>query len=158
MKKLSTTKFSNLLRFTTFILIVSPSKVVYKIWISNLKNSIIVFLWQDDFKWKSCQLQSVITFWDYNFHFFYLSIRGRLKNSNFKFLEIQTLFFLTRWFQIKKLSTIKFHNFLGSTTFILVVSPSEVVYKIWISNLRNSNKVFLDKMISNQKIVNYKVS
>ena len=60
--------------------------------------------------------------------------------------------------QINKLSTIKFHNFSRSTTFILIVSPSEVVYKIWISNLRNSNVVFVDKMISNKKVVDYKVS
>ena len=32
--------------------------------------------------------------------------------------------------QIKKLSTIKFHNFSRSTTFILVVSPSKIVYKM----------------------------
>jgi len=41
---------------------------------------------------------------------------------------------------------------LGSTTFILVGFPSEVVCKIWISNFRNSNVVFHDKMISNQKL------
>ena len=46
----------------------------------------------------------------------------------------------------------------GSTTFILVVSPSEVIYKIWISNLRDSNVVLYDKMILNQKVVNYIVS
>jgi len=32
--------------------------------------------------------------------------------------------------QMKKLSTRNFYNFSRSTTFILVVSPSEVVYKI----------------------------
>jgi hypothetical protein len=31
---------------------------------------------------------------------------------------------------MKNLSTIKLHNFLRSITFILVVSSSEVVYKI----------------------------
>ena len=35
--------------------------------------------------------------------------------------------------QIKKLSAKKFHNFLRSTTFVLTVFPSEIVYKIWIS-------------------------
>jgi hypothetical protein len=58
----------------------------------------------------------------------------------------------------EKNSTIKFYNFLRSTTFILIISAFEVVYKIWISNLRNSNVVFHDKMISNQKVINYKVS
>ena len=59
---------------------------------------------------------------------------------------------------MEKSSTTKFYNFLKSTTFILVVTSSEVIYKIWISNLRNSNVVFDDKMISNEKIINYKVS
>ena len=60
--------------------------------------------------------------------------------------------------QMKKLSTTKFYDFLRSTTFILIVSPSEVTYKIWISNLKNSNVVLHDKMISNKKVINYKVS
>jgi hypothetical protein len=55
-------------------------------------------------------------------------------------------------FQIKKLSTTKFHNFSRSINFISVVSPSEVIYKIWISNLRNSNVVLHYKMISNKKL------
>ena len=59
---------------------------------------------------------------------------------------------------MEKSSTTKFYNFLRSTTFILVVPSSEVIYKIWISNMRNSNVVFDDKMISNEKIINYKVS
>ena len=58
---------------------------------------------------------------------------------------------LYRRIPMEKLSTTKLHNFSISTTFILVVSPSEVIYKIWISNLRNSNVVFDDKMISNKK-------
>jgi hypothetical protein len=53
---------------------------------------------------------------------------------------------------MKKLSTTKLHNILGSTTFILVVSPSEVIYKILISNLINLNVVFDDKMILNEKL------
>jgi hypothetical protein len=56
------------------------------------------------------------------------------------------------------LSTIMLHNFSRSTTFILIASLSEDVYKIWISNLKTSNEFFYDKMISNKKIVNYKVS
>ena len=58
---------------------------------------------------------------------------------------------------MKKLSNIKLHNFLRSTTFVLVVSAFEVILKIQILNLRNSNIVFLDKMTSNEKVVNYKV-
>jgi hypothetical protein len=54
--------------------------------------------------------------------------------------------------------TIKLHNFLRSTSFILIVSTSEIVYKIWILNLKNSHEFFNDKMISNEKVVNYKVS
>ena len=44
--------------------------------------------------------------------------------------------------QIKKLSTTKLYNFSRSTTFIFVVSPSEIIYKIWISKLTNSNVIF----------------
>ena len=58
---------------------------------------------------------------------------------------------------MKKLSTTKLHNFSRSTTFVLVVSSFEVILKIQISNLRNSNIVFLDKMSANEKVVNYKV-
>ena len=58
---------------------------------------------------------------------------------------------------MKKLSTIKLHNFSRSIIFVWVVSPFEVILKIQISNLRNSNIVFLDKMTSNEKVVNYKV-
>jgi hypothetical protein len=58
---------------------------------------------------------------------------------------------------MKKLSTIKFYNFLRFITFVLVVSPSKVIQKVQILNLRNSNVVFLGKMISNEKVVNYQV-
>ena len=58
----------------------------------------------------------------------------------------------------EKLTPIKLYKFSRSITFILVVSPFEVVYKIWILNLRNSNRVFHDKMISNKKVISYKVS
>jgi hypothetical protein len=55
-------------------------------------------------------------------------------------------------------STIKLHNFSRSTCSILIVSTSKAVYKIFITNLKTSHKFFNDKMISNQNIVNYKVS
>jgi hypothetical protein len=54
--------------------------------------------------------------------------------------------------------TIKLHNFSRFTSSIFIDSTSEVVYKIWISNLKTSREFFNDKMILNQKIVNYKVS
>ena len=54
--------------------------------------------------------------------------------------------------------TIKLHNFSRSTSSILIVSKSEAVYKILISNLKTSHEFFNNKMISNQKIINYKVS
>ena len=55
------------------------------------------------------------------------------------------------------MSTTKFHNFSRSTTVILAISPSEVVYKIWISNLKNSNVGFVGKTNSILKVFNYKV-
>jgi len=39
------------------------------------------------------------------------------------------LFSMTRWSQMKKLSTTKFHNFSRSTTFILIVYSNEVIWK-----------------------------
>jgi len=50
---------------------------------------------------------------------------------------------------MKKLSTTKFYNFLGSTIFIFIVCPSEIVFKIQISYFWNSNVVFFDKITSN---------
>jgi hypothetical protein len=46
--------------------------------------------------------------------------------------KLHTNFSMIRWFQIKKLSITKFHYISRSTTFILVVFPSDVVCKIQI--------------------------
>jgi hypothetical protein len=54
---------------------------------------------------------------------------------------------------MKRLSTTKLHNFFRSTTFVLVVSPFEVILKIQFLNLINSNIVFLDKMTTNEEVV-----
>ena len=64
MKKLSTTKLHNFSRSTTFILVISPFEDILKIQISNFRNSNIHFPRQNDFKSKSCQLQSCVTFRD----------------------------------------------------------------------------------------------
>jgi hypothetical protein len=58
---------------------------------------------------------------------------------------------------MKKLSTTKLHNFSRSTTFVLVVSPFQVILKIQMSNLKNLNIVFLDKMTSNKKLSTIKL-
>jgi uncharacterized protein involved in tolerance to divalent cations len=58
---------------------------------------------------------------------------------------------------MKKLSTTKLHNFSSITTFVLVVSPFEVILKIPISNSRDSYITFVEKMNSNEKVFNYKV-
>jgi hypothetical protein len=50
------------------------------------------------------------------------------------YTECKSVFWGTKQIQIKNLSTTKFHNFLTSTTFMLVVFPFEVNYEIWISN------------------------
>jgi hypothetical protein len=155
-KKWSTTKFHNFLRSTTFILVVSSSEVIWKIQISNLRNSNVVFLGKLNSNEKVVNYKVVLLLKICNFCFCCLSIRGHLKNSNFKFLKIK-IFFHDKMISNQKVVTTKFHNFLRSTTFILVVSPSEVVWKIQISNLRNSNVVFLGKMNSNGKVANYKV-
>jgi hypothetical protein len=63
-KRLSSTKFYNFSRFTTFVLVKSPSEVKWKIWISNMRKFGNNFSWINYFKWKGRQLQSWITFWD----------------------------------------------------------------------------------------------
>jgi hypothetical protein len=60
--------------------------------------------------------------------------------------------------QVKKLSTTKLYNFSSTTTFVLVVSPFEVILKIQISNSRDSYIIFLEKMNSNEKVFNHKVA
>jgi hypothetical protein len=74
------------------------------------------------------------------------------------YTECKSVFWDTKRIQIKNLSTTEFHNFLRSTTFMLGVFPFEVIYEIWISNLRDSNLDFIDNMISNKKFVNYEIS
>jgi hypothetical protein len=44
------------------------------------------------------------------------------------------------------------YNVSRSTSSLMIVSISETVYKIWISNLKTSYEFFYDKMISNQKL------
>jgi hypothetical protein len=43
----------------------------------------------NEFKWKSCQLQSLLLFEIYNFHFGSFIIRGRLQKFEFQIWEIQ---------------------------------------------------------------------
>jgi hypothetical protein len=53
------------------------------------------------------------------------------------------------------LPTIKLHNFTRSTSFF---DSFYILGRLQISNLKTAHEFFYDKMISNQKIVNYKVS
>jgi hypothetical protein len=105
----------------------------FSIW-GHLKNSTFKcekfkhsFPWQDDFKWKSCQLQSCITFWDLQllFWLFLHHIWGHLENSNFKFEKFKRNF---PWKMISKKSC----HLQSSITFILVISPSKVLWKFQI--------------------------
>jgi hypothetical protein len=64
MKKFSTTKFYNFLRSTTMVLVISQSEVIWRIWISNVRKFNHIFPYINDFKCKSCQLESCITFED----------------------------------------------------------------------------------------------
>jgi hypothetical protein len=110
----------------TFILGASPSEVVYKIWISNLKNSNVVFV----ARWLQKKLSYT------KFHNFSRSttfvlgvspseVVYKIQISN---LRNSNIVFMGNWLQ-KKLSYTKFHNFSRSMTFVLGVSPSKVVYK-----------------------------
>jgi hypothetical protein len=57
----------------------------------------------------------------------------------------------------QKMLTTKLNTILSSTTFILVLNPSEDVCKICSLNLKNSYVILRAQMISNEKVVNYKV-
>ena len=83
-----------------------------------------------------------------------------LEKSLISLVTHSTLYYtiLSVPFYLKMWPTIKLHNFLISTNSILIVSTSETVYKIWILNLKTSHEFFNDKMISNKKVDNYKVS
>jgi hypothetical protein len=48
--------------------------------------------------------------------------------------------------------TIKLHNFLRSTNSILIVSTSEVVYKIWILNLKTSHEFLMIRWFQIKKL------
>jgi hypothetical protein len=65
------------------------------------------------------------------------------------------LYHYTIHIQIKNLSTTQFHALLRSTTFILEVSPFEVV-EFQIREVQI--KFFVGNMISNKKVVNNNVS
>jgi hypothetical protein len=49
-------------------------------------------------------------------------------------------------------STIKLHNFLRFASSILIVSTSEVVYKIWISNLKSHTKFSMIRWFQIKKL------
>jgi hypothetical protein len=51
----------------------------------------------------------------------------------------------------------KFHNFSGSTTFMLRVSPLRSFEKFKFSNFKNSDVLYFNKSNSNKKWFNYKV-
>ena len=79
----------------------------------------------------------------YNFCLGSFSIRGLLKNSNFKIFKFKRRFCMTRWFQIKMLPTTKFHNFLRSTKFILVICSSDIVVVTLFINLIYLSSTFM---------------
>jgi hypothetical protein len=83
------------------------------------------------FKWKVCQLQSCRTFRD--LQFFILTV-----SSSKTVYKIQTYFLYDKIISNKKLLITKFHNISIPTTFILVVFPCEVVWKIWILKFKCS--------------------
>ena len=65
---------------------------------------------------------------------------------------------MTRWFQIIKLSITKFHNFLRSTIFILVVFPSKIIWKTEILKFKRSfciTRWFQIKMLPTTKFHNF---
>jgi hypothetical protein len=75
----------------------------------------------------------------YNFYFGHLVIWLNLNSWNFKFSnEVQTKFWNTKWFLLKKWWIPKLFNSWRSTTFILVISSFDkllvhIVHKTYIS-------------------------
>jgi hypothetical protein len=47
-----------------------------------------------------------------------------------------------KWIQMKKVSTGKMQMSPITTTFVLVISLSDILWKKWISNVRNTNIIF----------------
>lgn len=79
-------------------------------------------------------------------------------STNINKTKCKMTVWVTKLIQMKSLWTTKLHNFLRSTTFIMIVFSFEIVYKLWISNSRASTVFLYDSMVSNQKVLNYKVS
>jgi hypothetical protein len=61
------------------------------------------------------------------------------------------MFLGSKRIQIKNLSATKFHNFSRSTTFMLGVSPFEVVSKFEFQIREFQTEFFIDKMTLNKK-------
>lgn len=55
---------------------------------------------------------------------------------------------------MKRLSTTMLHNVLRVTTFVLIVSPSDVFLKIQILNFSSVDIILFGQMIQNEKVVN----
>jgi hypothetical protein len=91
-------------------------------------------------------------------HHILICVRIQFSFYSYYTTQSENQFLGSKRLQIKNLSCTKFHNFLRYTTFMLEVFSFEVVNKIWISDLRDSNLNFIDNIISNKKVLNYKVS
>ena len=79
---------------------------------------------------------------------------------NFKKWQLQTRFWNSKWFQLKKLSPIKLYNSSRSTTFILIISSSDkaVVYIVHKSiNLSHSLYKLCEKVIDLDEFNNFYV-
>jgi hypothetical protein len=139
MKKLSTTKLHNFLWSTTFIWVVSSSKIIYKKMNSKFENFKHIILWQNDFKSKCCQLQfhkflSPRTFILVVFHpWWFENLNLKKWNSN-KFLHGKMISnqMVVNYVVSYVLKMYNFH--LGSFL-------SMVIWKIQILSFLNSNLV-----------------
>ena len=118
MKKLSTIKFYNSSRSITLVLVISPSEVIWGIWISNGRNFNHNFGWVNDFNLKSCQLQIWTTFWGLQ-HLFWVFRHPRLfENSNlngFKWKSCQLQSCITFW-DLQFLLGLLLHQRFSNTT------------------------------------------
>ena len=94
------------------------------------------------FKRKRCQLKVLWLFQDVQHWFWSFLDRRSFEELNFKCEKFKHNFSWINDFKKKKLSTITFYNFLRSTTLVLVISPSKIVWIIWISSVRKFKRIF----------------
>ena len=117
--------YKRVVKFVNKFVLALSNKEMIKINVVYLEK-LYNFVFKNFFIWIRLGLQNLI--WNFLCRVFYFLTFGKeglcrvsKKNTRqriFKFTKYKCSFCMTRWFQNKKLSTTKFHNFSRSTKFI----------------------------------------